>query len=174
MTHLVLRGGRLILTGAQTVVLDAATTRAVFDLLRAGAGQRDVDGTVLVVSPTSGDDLQLELVLVTDHALDRLRGLYGPDFGERGALRKLRGSIDIDPGAVAGLLVPRLESVQDAYRLNPERTGLFVLARRRDGTGGMAVVTFIRFGATQQAMALELWPPPSAPSAEQITTSGAA
>lgn len=95
-------------------------------------------------------------VYVTLHARQRLQ-LHHPNAGIRGALALLARAEEVEAGLIAPFLGRRLDAVRDRYFVSACRRGVFVVARGRlEGGFPWALVTYLRFGPYQQAVAEQL------------------
>lgn len=93
---------------------------------------------------------------VSRHALERLRE-HHPKAGVRGALALLTLAQEVEPGFIAPFLGRRLEAVRDRYLISADRGGVFVVVRAPEGARfPWTVVTYLRFGDNQQAVAVRL------------------
>lgn len=100
--------------------------------------------------------LILEGVHVSRHALERLRE-HHQTVGVRGALALLDRSTDIDPELAAVFLGRSLAGVCDQYFMSADRRGILVVAAGAEGGNfPWVLVTYLRFGPRQQAVAEQL------------------
>lgn len=95
------------------------------------------------------------MVQITRHALERL-ACHHPDVDVDSARALVSASFEVDRSVAAGLLFRRMESTRDVYLLTPDRRGLLVLVPKRGGR--LVLITYLRFQASQVAVAERLYP----------------
>ncbi len=94
---------------------------------------------------------------VTHHALDRLREC-APWADLADALSAVGSADLVDPGVAAAFTGRNRPDPGSTYLLESERRGLFVVVPSDRPQGRLWVaVTFLRFGAHQQALARDLY-----------------
>lgn len=112
-----------------------------------GRASRDPRPSIVVVE---------QGVYVTRHARQRLQ-LHHPNAGIRVALALLARADEVEPGLIAPFLGRGLDAVRDRYFVSACRRGVFVVARGRlEGGFPWVLVTYLRFGPHQQAVAEQL------------------
>jgi hypothetical protein len=103
----------------------------------------------------------LGYVWISPHAVERV-AQHHPLTDKRDVSARLDLATEIEQGAAAGLLDRSMEAVQDRYFLAHDRRGIFVVAetdnRNEPGTIWRVLVTYVRFEASQEALAHNLWP----------------
>ena len=102
----------------------------------------------------------LPAVWVSQHALDRVHQ-HHPRVGNHGAREMVASAIEIDRGVAAELLQRRDVNPADLYLLASDRRGLLVVAPSRLAGSRYThtLVTYLRFGQMQTALAERLYPP---------------
>jgi hypothetical protein len=96
-------------------------------------------------------------VFVTRHALERLQ-LHHPCSNYHDALRLLGAAQEMEAGLAAPFLGRSLAGVQDRYWMASDRRGIFVVVRNRtQGSFPWVLITYLRFGPYQQAVAVRLF-----------------